>query len=81
MISSIEEGESSWDSSFGHYDMMCPPPAPEQESKGGRKKRSVLRMSRNKICTAKSTRKVNAVRNLHIVHGLKTVMKLWSIFV
>ena len=30
MISSIEEGESSWDSSFGHYDMMCPAPQVEE---------------------------------------------------
>ena len=25
IISSIEEGESLWTSSFGHYDIMCPP--------------------------------------------------------
>ena len=25
ILSSIEEGESSWNSSFGHYDIMCPP--------------------------------------------------------
>ena len=25
IMSSIEEGESSWSSTFGHYDMMCPP--------------------------------------------------------
>ena len=27
IISSIEEGEASWDSSFGHYDLMCPAPS------------------------------------------------------
>ena len=26
IISSIEEGEAHWSSSFGHYDMMCPAP-------------------------------------------------------
>ena len=25
IISSIEEGDADWSSSFGHYDMMCPP--------------------------------------------------------
>ena len=25
IVSSIEEGESIWDNSFGHYDIMCPP--------------------------------------------------------
>ena len=25
MVSSIEQGEATWSSSFGHYDMMCPP--------------------------------------------------------
>ena len=34
MISSIEEGEASWNSSFGHYDMMCP--APSHEATEGR---------------------------------------------
>ena len=26
MLSSIEEGDASWSSSFGHYDLMCPAP-------------------------------------------------------
>ena len=29
ILCSIEEGEASWDSSFGHYDIMCPPRAEE----------------------------------------------------
>ena len=31
IISSIEEGEAGWNSSFGHYDLMCVPPL-EQKS-------------------------------------------------
>ena len=33
ILSSIEEGESTWWSSFGHYDMMCPPRVEEQHSR------------------------------------------------
>ena len=29
VVSSIEEGESEWSYSFGHYDMMCPPKSEE----------------------------------------------------
>ena len=32
IVSSIEEGESSWSNSFGHYDIMCPP---RYEESGG----------------------------------------------
>ena len=28
MISSIKEGEATWNSSFDYYDMMCPAPSP-----------------------------------------------------
>ena len=31
ILSSIEEGEASWVSSFGHYDIMCPPKAEEPQ--------------------------------------------------
>ena len=35
IISSIEEGEASWNSSFGHYDLMCPAaPEPKAEHRG-----------------------------------------------
>ena len=31
VLSSIEEGEADWNSSFGHYDIMCPPNVVETE--------------------------------------------------
>ena len=33
ILSSVEEGEASWASSFGHYDLMCPAPATTTETK------------------------------------------------
>ena len=40
MVSSIEEGEASWSSTFGHYDMMCPPKWEEPPTRGDRQDRS-----------------------------------------
>ena len=33
ILSSIEEGEAYWSSSFGHYDVMCPPKHEDVHSK------------------------------------------------
>ena len=43
MISSIEEGESDWDSTFGHYDMMCPPPVETETKEVKQAKNSVAK--------------------------------------
>ena len=32
IVGSIEEGEATWSSSFGHYDLMCPPAVREGRS-------------------------------------------------
>ena len=37
ILSSIEEGEATWDSTFGHYDIMCPPRWEEPPTSSGYK--------------------------------------------
>ena len=44
IISSIEEGEATWNSTFGHYDLMCPTVQENKvEQKGGARNRSAPR--------------------------------------
>ena len=36
IISSIKEGEATWSSTFGHYNVMCPPVLPSHENEQGK---------------------------------------------
>ena len=43
IISSIEEGEAQWSSSFGHYDLMCPAPSGDTAEKCSNKSITLAR--------------------------------------
>ena len=51
ILSSIEEGEAEWTSSFGHYDMMCPAPALiEQKHEYKGEKTAQIKTKTQKTC-------------------------------
>ena len=51
IIGSIEEGEANWNSSWGHYDMMCPPtPLMEEKAEKNKNKTSNTTPKRDLFC-------------------------------
>ena len=95
ILSSIEEGEATWNSSFGHYDLMCPAQIEtKSEQNKAEQKPNTLNKSRNMVrrdyfckefqkgeCTLQGVHKAWIRNNLESVEHLFSMLqgKAWKI--